>query len=70
MAWLKPNWKLTVRPGDETVADLLVDGCNKGVKSLIRYRNRYPTASEAARSNAGQLIDSEQLLCKSMQQYL
>ena len=43
---------------------------NMGVKSLIRYRNRYPNASEAARSIAGQLIDSEQLLCKSMQPYL
>ena len=30
MAWLKTNWKLTVRPGDETVADLIVDGCNMG----------------------------------------
>ena len=57
-------------PADETVADLITDGCNMGVKSLIRYRNRYPNASEAARSIAGQLIDSEQLLCKSMQPYL
>ena len=70
MAWLKTNWKLTVRPGDETVADLIVDGCNMGVKSLIRYRNRYPNASETARQIAGQLIDSEQTLCKSMQAYL
>ena len=70
MAWLKTNWKLTVRPGDETVADLIVDGCNMGVKSLIRYCNRYPNASETARQIAGQLIDSEQTLCKSMQAYL
>ena len=41
-----------------------------GVKSLIRYRNRYPSASETARQIAGQLIDSEQTLCKSMQAYL
>lgn len=61
---------LAVSPADETVADLITDGCNMGVKSLIRYRNRYPNASEAARSIAGQLIDSEQLLCKSMQPYL
>ena len=41
-----------------------------GVKSLIRYCNRYPNASETARQIAGQLIDSEQTLCKSMQAYL
>ena len=70
MSWLKTNTKLAVSPADETVADLITDGCNMGVKSLIRYRNRYPNASEAARTIAGQLIDSEQLLCKSMQPYL
>ena len=55
---------------DETVADLITDGCNMGIKSLIRYRNRYPNASEPARRIAGELIDSEQTLCKSMQPYL
>ena len=70
MSWLKTNTKLAVSPADETVADLITDGCNMGVKSLIRYRNRYPNASEDARRIAGQLIDSEQTLCKSMQTYL
>ena len=70
MSWLKTNTKLAVSPADETVADLITDGCNMGVKSLIRYRNRYPNASEPARRIAGALIDSEQTLCKSMQPYL
>ena len=70
MSWLKTNTKLAFSPADETVADLIVDGCNMGVKSLIRYRNRYPNASSEARTIAGQLIDSEQQLCKSMQSYL
>ena len=70
MSWLKTSAKLAVSPADETVADLITDGCNMGVKSLIRYRNRYPNASDTARAIAGQLIDSEELLCKSMQPYL
>ena len=70
MSWLKANTKLSFSPADETVADLITDGCNMGVKSLIRYRNRYPNASEQARTIAGRLIDSEQTLCKSMQAYL
>ena len=70
MSWMKVGVKMGLDDSDKTVADLMTDGCNMGVKSLIRYRNRYPNASEAARSIAGQLIDSEQLLCKSMQPYL
>lgn len=55
MAWLKTNWKLTVRPGDETVADLIVDGCNMGVKSLTRYQNSIPPP--AATPCAGRAAD-------------
>ena len=70
MSWMKTNAMLMMKPSDQTIADLMTDGCNMGVKSLIRYRNRYPSASETARQIAGQLIDSEQTLCKSMQAYL
>ena len=70
MSWLKTSTKLAVSPADETVADLITDGCNMGVKSLIRYRNRYPDASDQARKIAGELIDSEETLIKSMQSYL
>ena len=62
MAWLKTNWKLTVRPGDETVADLIVDGCNMGVKSLTRYQNQYrrqrpcPRAGRAADRRGGAAV--------------
>lgn len=70
MSWLKTNAKLTFSPSDETVADLIIDGCNMGVKSLVRYQNRYQNASEPARAIAGQLIESEQALCRQMQPYL
>ena len=32
--------KLTVHDSDKTVADLMTDGCNMGVKSLSRYLNQ------------------------------
>ena len=70
MAWLKTNWKLTVRPGDETVADLIVDGCNMGVKSLTRYQNQYPAASGHARALAGQLIDAAEQTSNELRRYL
>ena len=59
MAWLKTNWKLTVRPG-----------CNMGVKSLTRYQNQYPAASGHARALAGQLIDAEEQLSNELRRYL
>ena len=70
MSWLKTNWKLSLHPGDETVADLIVDGCNMGVKSLTRYQNQFPAASGQAKSIAGQLIDAEEQLSAGLRPYL
>ncbi len=70
MSWMKTNWKLGIHPGDETVADLIVDGCNMGVKSLTRYQNRYPAANGQAKSIAGQLIDAEEQLSAELRPYL
>ena len=69
MSWLKTEVMLAAGD-DAAAADLITDGCNMGVKSLIRYRNRYPDASDQARKIAGELIDSEETLLKSMQSYL
>ena len=70
MSWLKTSTKLAVSPADETVADLITDGCNMGVKSLTRYQNQYPAASGHARALAGQLIDAEEQLSNELRRYL
>ena len=70
MSWLKTNWKLSLHPGDETVADLIVDGCYMGVNSLTRYQNQFPAASGQAKSIAGQLIDAEEQLSAGLRPYL
>ena len=41
MSWLKTNMKLIVNESDGTIADLITDGCNMGVKSLNMYLNKY-----------------------------
>lgn len=46
MSWLKTNIKLAVDESDKTIADLITDGCNMGVKSLNRYLNQYEAADE------------------------
>ena len=49
MSWLKTNVKLAVNESDFTIADLITDGCDMGVKSLNRYLSvsfsRSPTVS-------------------------
>ena len=39
MSRMKTNMKLGMNDTDATVADLMTDGCNMGVKSLNRYLN-------------------------------
>ena len=40
MSWLKTNMKMEMDFSDATVADLMTDGCDMGVKSLYKYLNR------------------------------
>lgn len=70
MSWLKTNAKLTVHPGDSTVAELMIDGCHMGVKSLSRYQNQYPTADESAMEIASSLISLEEQLGSELRTYL
>ena len=44
MSWMKTNMKLVMNESDHTIADLITDGCNMGVKSLNMYLNKYEAA--------------------------
>ena len=70
MNWVKTNVKLALQPGDQSVADLIIDGCNLGIKSMHRYCNRYPDATDDVRQLANQLIREEQRLSRDLQSYL
>ena len=70
MSWLKTNLKMAAVPGDSTVADLITDGCNMGVKSLNGFVNRYSTADPEAVKLAKQVIRSEEKLCADVREFL
>ena len=70
MSWMKTNMKLGMEESDATVADLMTDGCNMGVKSLNRYLNQYKAADETSKNIAKRLIRLESDLAKDMQGYL
>ena len=70
MSWMKTNMKLTLDDSDSTVADLMTDGCNMGVKSLNRYLNQYKAADEVSKDIAKRLINLEEKLAIDIRQYL
>ena len=70
MSWLKTNIKLAVDESDKTIADLITDGCNMGVKTLYRYLNEYKAADEKSKNIAKELIDLEESLRADLALYL
>lgn len=70
MAWVKTNVMMSVKEEDATVADLITDGCNMGVKSLNKYLNKYQAAEEKVKDIAKKLISIEQQLTLDIAKYL
>ena len=70
MSWVKTNVMLAVNESDSTIADLMTDGCNMGVKSLNKYLNKYEAADEKSKDIAKRLINLEEKLAVDIRQYL
>lgn len=70
MSWMKTNVKMAMDDSDATIADLMVDGCDMGVKSLSRYLNQYEAADEVSKDICKRLIKLEEKLSKQMRDYL
>ncbi len=70
MSWLKTNAMLMMKPSDQTIADLMTDGCNMGVKSLHKYLNEYAAADERSKTITKKLVNLEQKLAVDIRAYL
>ena len=71
MSKMKTGMKMSMTDNsDETVADLITDGCNMGIKSLYKYMNQYPGANSKVKDLCNRLIDIERQLRKELRQYL
>ena len=62
--------KMAWNGSDETIADLMTDGCNMGVKSLNKYLNQYKAASERSKDITKRLINLEEKLTIDIRGYL
>ena len=70
MSWMKTNLKLTMEDSDATIAELMTDGCNMGVKSLNRYMNQYQAADEKSKDIAKKLSHLEEQLAVDIRKFL
>ena len=70
MSWIKTNVMLMMNESDRTVADLITDGCNMGVKSLNKYLNDYKAADEVSKDIAKRLINLEEKLAIDIGDFL
>lgn len=70
MAKLKTEFKWQMHHTDATVADLMTDGCNMGVKSLSKYLNQYAAADETSKDITKRLIRLEGQLALDIRKFL
>lgn len=70
MSWIKTNMMIAMNDSDNTIADLMTDGCNMGVKSLNKYLNKYKAADEVSKDITKKLINLEEKLAVDMRSYL
>ncbi len=70
MSWMKTNMKLSMDGSDQTIAGLITDGCNMGVKSLNQYLNQYKAADEVSKDITKRLIHLEAQLAVDIRKFL
>lgn len=70
MSWLKINAEMSFNPTAAQAASLMTDGCDMGIKSIHKYINKYPTASEETKGMARSIGELEERLGKDMRPFL
>ncbi len=70
MSKMKTGMKMTMDYSDATIANLMTDGCNMGVKSLNKYLNQYEAADEVSKDITKRLINLEEELTHQIRDFL
>ncbi len=70
MSKMKTNMKLMKENVNGTVADLITDGCDMGIKSLYKYLNQYKAANDKVKKLVVRVLSEEEHLEKELRSYL
>lgn len=69
-SWISTEMKLMMNNNTHTIADIMIDGCNMGIKSVSEYINKYNTASADSMDLAKKLVRTEQEFMNDLLGYL
>lgn len=70
MSQMKTLFRIATDKSDETIAELMLDGCDMGVKSLSRYLNQYKAADDVSKEMTKRLIKIESDFSAEMRAFL
>ncbi len=69
-SWISTEVKLMMNEDSHKIADLMIDGCNMGIRSVSKYINKYKTASIESMNLAKRLVTIEQEFMNKLLIYL
>ena len=70
MSWFKTNIKMSMDDSDASIAELMTDGCDMGIKTLRQYLNQYKDADHTAKAICCRLISIEETLRDDLRKHL
>ena len=69
-SWIGTEMKLMADAENHQIADILIDGCNMGIKSVSEYINKYKDASKESLALARSIVTVEEKFMSELLQYL
>ncbi len=70
MAWMKTTLKIGLNESDHSIADVMTDGCNMGIKTLSKVLNKFRDADDEVISLAKRLVCLGERQVTEMRQFL
>ena len=70
MTKLHTNVMLTMDSSSKKIAELMINGCNMGIKSLAKEKNKNRFADKESRELTERLISTEQRMAKDLLAFL
>ena len=69
-SWVKTQFEIMMKDNDKTIANLMIEGANMGVKSLSKFYNEYSNANEDVKNITKRIIEVEDKLAHDLRKYL